>query len=95
MLNPSPCSPDIFTRLASMPRSILSNSDRGHQQGAERSPEKGMAYLPSPGWYVFTIRLQSFQGGGFSFGGCQSWLTSNLKGMTHTKSWKTTWPNTT
>jgi hypothetical protein len=32
----------------------------GHQQGIKSDPEKGMANLPSLGWYVFIVRLRSF-----------------------------------
>jgi hypothetical protein len=71
MLSPSPCSPEVLIRPASMSRISLSNSNRGHQQGTESILENVMAYPPSPGWYVFIIRLWSLLSGGCSFGGCQ------------------------
>jgi hypothetical protein len=38
--------------------------NRGHQQRIESGPEKGMANLPSSGWYVFVVRFRPFESRG-------------------------------
>jgi hypothetical protein len=94
MLSPSPCSLDIFTKSASMSRSILSNSNRCIRKALKEAQKKV--------WPTFPLQIGMFSLLDFSHSKVEDesledvkLVDIELKGMTHTKSWKTTWPNTT